>query len=822
MLRRLSLLVVVLTVSACGGSGATRPADGAHLTAEDLADLAFFAQIGFQDVKGLPFVEVQTGGWKGADGEVHLETARGFLREVRDDGTIEVLTGELFPVVWRLTAGDVPPEKEISYRTLDLAEVVRECLTGGKPRTHWDLDEPRDRRYAERLPSEARRVALALACSRQGLHVEAHTLLVSVRGKGPGVSGERYDRPLGEVLYDALAESVIWRAVEAFGEAEVSREELLRVFRAHVATFPKSEHAETSASAVEMLARMVAEDEQHARDAKPLASMTRAEQIDEWIFRLRDQNGHQIMQPGAPSVFVLPGYGQDSPAHCLVEFGYDAVPRLLEVLDDERFTRTVGFWRDFHYSHYVVRAGNAAAEVLGEITGQRFSRGADGTKSSPDQRRKRWRQWWETFSKDGVDAGLAAEVRRGGADAWSAAKRLVERDPRAALRVLLEGVANAKEGHARSSLVDLMAQVPGQEQLAFMQLELRERHGLHDRLRAARWLDRHGHREGFEAVHALWESVRTQETPDSQAITPTAICLGILGTEEAMRTLLAGLSDLSVAMRGQVLYGLTSPAGRREEWASLDPVAERLMVDYLGDSLDDDSELFAGYWMTRAPETDTLRICEVAAGRLAYFWHDEGVAYTQQAFRGDRDRQIHAIRNHWRAKRGLEPLPAPDPPDLPGLGNRVREVEVLPAGASLGPAGARCAEDLLDREISAQTFAGLVDVAVRERQEGSPGVEAVLWRPGDGTGIVVTLTILDPVEPEQLWLGSWDTRIQLRCGRAEKMNVSWGGGGSLDENAEPAPALGKREEFVRELDRALARAFDLAIRAVVSVRQPSR
>src|SRR5262249_22999681 len=122
---------------------------------------------------------------------------------------------------------------------------------------------------------------------------------------------------------------------------------------------------------VDILKQMVNEDRDHANSRKPFEQLDKNEQIAELIFQLRDQNGHQFWQPGYPDIFINFD-GKETPAHRLVKMGYDAVPQLIESIEDQRFTRSVGFHRNFYFSHYVLRVGDCALDILRHITARSF------------------------------------------------------------------------------------------------------------------------------------------------------------------------------------------------------------------------------------------------------------------------------------------------------------------------------------------------------------------------------------------------------------------------------------------------------------------
>ena len=62
----------------------------------------------------------------------------------------------------------------------------------------------------------------------------------------------------------------------------------------------------------------------------------------------------------------------DVPKSGLVKLGYAAVAQLIEALADERMTRSVGYGRASHFSHYILRVGDCAYGVLQRIAHRNF------------------------------------------------------------------------------------------------------------------------------------------------------------------------------------------------------------------------------------------------------------------------------------------------------------------------------------------------------------------------------------------------------------------------------------------------------------------
>ena len=260
-----------------------------------------------------------------------------------------------------------------------------------------------------------------------------------------------------------IAHVLTWKAVVDCGVADVTRPQLLAQFERVVRDFPGSEHHDRAAATAETLRGMIAEDEAHARVGKPVEAMNVEEQIAEWIFRLRDQNGHQWSQPGSCDIFEdlgQAGKGGDSPALQLVKLGHAAVPALIATLGDQRLSRSVGFHRDFYFSHFVLTIGDCAQAVLARVAGRDFwvarttssAMAKDGEVAAT---RAAVEEWWRGVQGKGETEMLAEGVRAGGNDSPEQARRLAARDPAAALDALAAGIRAAKTNWLRRWLVEV-------------------------------------------------------------------------------------------------------------------------------------------------------------------------------------------------------------------------------------------------------------------------------------------------------------------------------------------------------------------------------
>ncbi|BCX46503.1 hypothetical protein HAHE_04110 [Haloferula helveola] len=146
-------------------------------------------------------------------------------------------------------------------------------------------------------------------------------------------------------------------------------------------------------------------------------------QIDSWIRRLEDIN---VMQSGQPGGVDL---GEAAAVQALIRIGEPAMPKLIECFEsDNRLTRSVHFWRDFHQSRTVLGVHEAALVAIMSILRTEFyspaATGSNLTSSGPDRRAAvagQLRTYWETYGamdfpsrmmKILTDRSLLPEARR--------------------------------------------------------------------------------------------------------------------------------------------------------------------------------------------------------------------------------------------------------------------------------------------------------------------------------------------------------------------------------------------------------------------------
>ena len=121
------------------------------------------------------------------------------------------------------------------------------------------------------------------------------------------------------------------------------------------------------------------------------------------------------------------------------------MPQLIEVLGDDRFSRSVGFHRDNYFSHFVLRVGDCAEAILSRIAHRPFyAQTSDGAMLKDGQgeaTKRKVQEWWSKMQQKGEKQLLVETVASGDEDAAEQAERLVEKYPDAALAALAQGVA---------------------------------------------------------------------------------------------------------------------------------------------------------------------------------------------------------------------------------------------------------------------------------------------------------------------------------------------------------------------------------------------
>jgi hypothetical protein len=390
--------------------------------------------------------------------------------------------------------------------------------------------------------------------------------------------------------------------------------------------------------------------------------------VAELIFRLRDQNGRQSGQPGACDIFETGT--EDSPAHRLVKIGYDAVPQLISVLEDKRFSRSVGYHRDFYFSHHVLTVGDCALAIIQAIAGRRFyerttTSGYMSKDGEEGTTRQRVEAWWKEFQKKGEKTVLVEATEEGGDDAPYQADRLVKKYPDVALPAIMKGASQARPW-TRAYLVGAAGKIPGEAPVPFLLEEVEKGPAMVSRLAAAKRLHARGRPEGIPAMVRERERCRKDRTNDRFEVDHLIRFLAGAGDPNGVQALGKDLRGVPVTLRLSVIetlgnfdfpdFFISSGAPREKSPPSKEFLAA--VEEVLAASLDDTEARHGIGGSYGGKSFEDPRIGDVAAHFLSVRWKEK-YSFDLEATPKERDRQRIDCINQWRKGRGEEPLPLP-------------------------------------------------------------------------------------------------------------------------------------------------------------------
>jgi hypothetical protein len=468
----------------------------------------------------------------------------------------------------------------------------------------------------------------------------------------------------------------LWKAVTAFEDPTIPRKELLTRLEEIIKKLPESDrdsdnedtrfssHPKLAREYAALLKQMIKEDEEYAKKPrKPMKEMTTNERVADLIFNLREQNGRQWSQPGSCDIFCVVGAGggrvEDSPAHQLVDIGYDAVPQLIEALEDKRLTRSVGFHRNFYFSHHVLRVGDCSLAVLERIAGRSFWEGkytnAGMIKDGQEKEtRKRVQVWWDEYQRKGEKQMLLEGTETGDWNSARQADRLLKRYPSFAFEALVKGMVNAKDEWPRVRLADCLTELGDERAVPVLRKEL---NGplVASRVAAARGLLKFKNEEGVAAIIDQWKKTRDvskYEDRGQEYITFLASCNRV----NAVQALAEDFKKRPVDIRLSIVEALSE--SQWDDRPAESPAVKGAVYKLLAEALTDTEQRkgMGGTWDGK--RFSDPRICDFAAHILSRRWNNPN-AFDLAGNLQLRNRQRIEMLNVWRAEHGEPALPLP-------------------------------------------------------------------------------------------------------------------------------------------------------------------
>ncbi len=689
------------------------------------AHLAFkwFDRLSFPDVKGCKLVRVERGeGYYHVPGFAASPCREGFLVS-DDEKQFDILTLDLFLLTLHKPDENTSKYMQFSYKELDLQEFAQRYPSADTVDKGGDTFWP----GYPMLETRAQAFALAWACYRNG-HKKLATELcrevltsetfrtipygsTPMGGSWDHAAREKAKGDLTGLLQKDIGHALTWRAVVAFDDLSVSRPELLKKFETIVKHCGKSRTKGLAKEMVKILQQMIREDAVHSkRPHVPIEQMSSEDRIAELIFHLRDQNGKQYGHPGFLSVLDDPRADQ-SPAERLFEMGYDAVPQLIEALDDYSLTRSVSCHRPYYFSHHVYRVNDCALEIIELIAQRSFygrsyvehlskdggvqndSRDWDsGTHVSSEQKiaviRKEIESWWHELQTKGEKQLLIDAARRGGRQVMGQAALLVEKYPAAAAEPLIEGARHCEKDYLRSRFIQLLGKLDVVKTESFLNEQIKEKYFPRSQVEAARILYDRGKLDVIATILKVWEQLlidkehrplppgglgpRDFVTPDDMeygtkysyiddGLRHIAQFLVDSEVREAIEVLGKDMPRLSIGQRAEIIDHIGNKIGQTKKWLDEEellhqedlghtalPAMEKLVVSLLHDT-----EVREGLSSYRYGKNyKDPRVCDIAALMLWVHFADK-YEFDIESPQGIRDKQIQKCIETWEASNNL-------------------------------------------------------------------------------------------------------------------------------------------------------------------------
>lgn len=751
----------------------------AQLPEEALQCFQWFSTLGYPDVKDARWAEAWTGSYSssGPNNEPQAHTSTGFITEE---------TAIDFKVVWLdLTQGryqkskpGLPAHQRVGFEERPFVKMVEDYLDTLK-------NPPRNgiRRFGAKLNHKAEVFCLSYVCWQKGQQALAAQLYEQaqklpheqVRGLPDTQAAGKEVASMQEALELDLGHAAMWDAVLRCGGGRLGSgswgisggkpeplADVLEAFRRVVRLFPRCGHVERARKSIAMLERMVEEEKQHPTlSQEQIDKLPLDQRIAELVWRLRDQNGHQWSQPGWCDVFSthddamgMNGKGS-SPAHQLLAIGDAAAPALIEALTDGRFSRSVGFGRNFFFSHTVLTVGDCAQQILERMTGQNFYRpgATSGQMSDEDKMRqvqKFAQQCWRERQQKSKKQMLVDTIAAGKTQPNTLVEQLRKEAPDAVADAVLRGADNAENDWLARQFIEELAALKSPKATERLARFMKEHGNVEVRLGAAGWLLNQNHPGALAAVLHEWRVLPPADHGGREdGFEEVVVLLLASGDTGAMQKLVERWEDRPVRQRFEIVSKLgewlaSPPASRHFTQVKPRPVqpeARELAIALLARALEDTEKRSGmsgsmGDFAFRDP-----RICDFALWALHEI-EPKKYVFSPPADRRQRDAERITAANLWR-KEHQKPLLPPPPPPGPKVDAKdalkIVKVLIKPERDFAGTPLVRRALELRGKAFDPKTLSSLLVEFAQGGVPGASGLRVEATREGDLTGVELHL-----------------------------------------------------------------------------------
>lgn len=760
-------ILPLLVVLSLGVSAAS-----AQVPEEALQCFRWFSTLGYPEVKEARWAEVWTGSYfdPGENGGPAAHTLMGFVTS-ETDKEFTIMKADLIQRKLRKTKPGTPAHMQVTYAERPFLPMIGRqlALLPNPPESSF-------RGFEVRLGRKAEVFFLAHACWQKGEDALAAQLYAQAEKLGTprqlpdAQAGNGQRISMQEALEIELGHAAMWDAVLRCGGGSLgggswmggdgSLEPLTSVveaFRRVVRLFPRCEHIERARQSIAMLERLIEEDKKHVTlSQEQIDKLPLDQRIAELIWLLRDQNGHQYMQPGRCDVFNMSETGT-SPAHQLLAIGDAAAPALIEALTDGRFSRSVGFHRNFHFSHTILTVGDCAQQILNRMTGQNFYSPAStsGYMSNEDKMRevqKAAQKWWKDYQQKGKKQMLVDSIAAAKTPPGQLVEQLQKEAPDAVEAALLRGADNAQTEWLARQFVDALAGLKTPQASHRLVRFMKEHPKREVRLDAAGRLLNENHDQALPAILREWAAFSAADHREERGdFERLVILLVATGDTEAMKRLVERWEARPVPQRFEIVRKLGEWLGDPANSQTFTSVkarpasaeAKAAGIGLLARALEDTDARDGTGGSIGDFKYDNPRICDFALWSLHEI-DPKKYAFSPRAERRQRDAERITAANLWRKEHDLPLLPPPPPPG-PKLAAKdalqIVEVRIKPEKDFADTPLVRRALALRGGVFGPDTLSSLLRDFARQPPPGASGLRVEAVREADLTGVELCLSL---------------------------------------------------------------------------------
>ena len=538
---------------------------------------------------------------------------------------------------------------------------------------------------------------LAAAMEQRGEHEAAAMLLQRARkeqrhGREHSVNPREFDVE----LKDELARGLLGSVEGAFGDLKIPHTALEPRLAEIVRHFPKSEAAAEAGPMLKFLRMVIEAEPQMAKDRladDALAKLPVKERVACLIRLLPEQTGEQWSMPGSCDIFTHDqgvsrwrSFPPDAvaakpkpattPAGKLFQIGLDAVPQLIDAIDDRRPTRAVGIQKSSEQWSNVLVVGDCAFQILQRLSRRSFyaENMSSDTATARAQMKRNVEAWWKEASAGREAEMLDREISAGGEKqiVGNLIERLAQIAPERIFGAVERGLAHAGDFWNADSLLQTLSTVDSEPARALMRKTATEGRFLMARMTAARLINQSGgfpngkrqpaysaddRRAAREAMVREWKAFPASDArPDSYDGGELAKLLASMTANDASMyaAIAAEMPRHSANLRATFITSLSDrfPGEKYRPQPSEAPEME----SYLAKQLEDVAFAPDAHFNKNAEVWNHgARVAEFAAHLMQRLW-PERYAFTWDASAAEIEDARLACLNAWRATQKLPPL----------------------------------------------------------------------------------------------------------------------------------------------------------------------